>query len=177
MITDSASDLLQGYPNVDIIPMQIRFGDQTYEDGVNLSHEQFYEKLESEQDFPTTSQVTPFAWEKAFQNALQSNDYVIAVTISSKLSGTYQSAVIAAQEFADKVFVVDSYNVSAAERILVMYGLQLIEQGKDVHEIVEILNKEKDNLEIVAALDTLEYLKKGGRISATTAFAGGIIIH
>ena len=91
------------------------------------------------------------------------------------MSGTYQSAVIAAADYPGKVFVVDSESVSLGERILILRGLELVKEGLSVEEIVAKLNEEKKNIRVLALLDTLEYLKKGGRISATAAFAGGLL--
>ena len=95
--------------------------------------------------------------------------------MSSKLSGTHQSAVIAAQEYEDRAYVVDSENVCVGERILIQLALGLRDQGLSAREIVERLNEEKKKIRVIALLDTLEYLKKGGRISATVAFAGSLL--
>ena len=97
------------------------------------------------------------------------------ITLSSKLSGTYQSAVIAAQEYPGKVFVVDSLSATVGQRILLMRGLELAHQGMDAQQIAQILEEERKKIRVAAIIDTLEYLKKGGRISATVAFAGGLL--
>ena len=97
---------------------------------------------------------------------------VIAITISGRLSGTYQSATIAAEDFAGKVFVIDSYNATIGEGILVRYALLLKDRGLSAKEIVGILEASKEQIHTLGVLDTLEYLKKGGRISAATAFLG-----
>ncbi len=176
LITDSASDLLPNNPyGITVLPMTVRFGDTEYQDGVTLSNKAFYEKLIENDELPTTSLITPAAFEVAYQKALCNAEKVIVITISGKLSGTYQSAVIAATDYAQKVFVVDSQNVAIGEQILVLYALELIKQGLTAEEIAPILEKERHHIHILALLDTLEYLKKGGRISKSVAFVGGAL--
>ncbi len=176
IITDSASDLTAPIPSgVTVIPLTIRFGDIEYQDGVTISHHEFYEKLVESDELPTTSLVSPASFIDAFQEAVDAGEKVIAITISSKLSGTYQSAVLASTVFPNEVFVVDSMNAAIGEQILVQYALQLIQNGLAVEEIVAILNQEKEKIHTIALLDTLEYLKKGGRISKTVAFVGGVL--
>ena len=175
-ITDSASDMIYGAnEDVSFLPLGVTFGEETFHDGVDLSHQEFYEKLVQSKDLPTTSQVSPAAFEAAFEEVKKAGDVAIVVTMSSKLSGTYQSACIAADEFEGTIFVVDSENVTIGERCLVEYGLQLKAKGLSVQEIVDEMNREKKNIRLVALLDTLEYLKKGGRVSRTVAFAGGLL--
>ncbi len=176
IITDSASDLVQNYnERITVLPMSIRFGEEEYRDGVDLSTKQFYEKLIESDELPTTSLISPGTFADAFRLAVDNGEKVIAVTISSKLSGTYQSAVLAAQDFPDDVFVVDSRNVASAEQILVLRGLELIERGMSAQEVAKTLETEREEIHIVALLDTLEYLKKGGRISGAVAFVGGAL--
>lgn len=175
-ITDSASDMTNSTrEDVTFLPMTITFGDESYEDGVNLTHEEFYDKLVEGDTMPTTSQIPPAIFEEAFQKVKDAGDVAVVVIMSSKLSGTYQSACIAAEDFEGTIYVVDSENVTLGERCLVEYGLQLKDQGMEVQEIVDTLNREKKHIRLVALLDTLEYLKRGGRISRTVAFAGGLL--
>lgn len=177
-VIDSGSDILpveaekKGMVHV---PLTVSFEGQEYLDAVELEHEEFYDKLESCENLPVTSQVPPYRFEEVFEKVVSEGDTVIAITISGALSGTYQSACIAAAEFPGKVFVVDSANVSLGMRILVERGLELLKQGLAAEEIVEKLNEEKKRVRVLALLDTLEYLKKGGRISSATAFAGGLL--
>lgn len=176
IITDSGSDILQGEnPDITVLPMAITFGEKEYLDGVNLSHQQFYELLIEEEQLPVTSQVTPIQFENAFRERVEAGDTVIAVVISGKLSGTWQSACIAAREFPGKVYVVDSESAAIGERILAERAVQLIKEGAQVEEIVEKLETEKKKIRLVALLDTLEYLKRGGRISKSAAMVGGIL--
>ncbi len=176
IITDSASDLPQNCnERVTVLPMSIRFGECEYRDGVDISTKEFYEKLIESDELPTTSLISPGVFAEAFRFAVDNGEKVVVVTISSKLSGTYQSAVLAAQDFPDDVFVIDSKNVAAAEQILVLRGLELIEQGMSAQEVANKLETEREEIHIVALLDTLEYLKKGGRVSSAVAFVGGAL--
>ena len=173
IITDSASDLSASTrEDLTILPLAIRFGDTEYLDGVTISHHEFYEKLIESDTLPTTSLVSPAAFEETYARSVADGETVIAITISSRLSGTYQSATIAAEDFAGKVFVIDSYNATIGEGILVKYALLLKDQGLSAKEIVGILEASKEQIHTLGVLDTLEYLKKGGRISAATAFLG-----
>ena len=173
-LSDSASDLSASTrEDLTILPLAIRFGDTEYLDGVTISHHEFYEKLIESDTLPTTSLVSPAAFEEVYARAVADGETVIAITISSRLSGTYQSATIAAEDFAGKVFVIDSYNATIGEGILVKYALLLKDQGLSAKEIVGILEASKEQIHTLGVLDTLEYLKKGGRISAATAFLGG----
>lgn len=146
--------------DVTILPLHIRFGDDEYADGVTISHREFYEKLIECDTLPTTSLVSPAVFEDAYEQAVSAGETVIVITISGKLSGTCQSARIAAEDYEGKVFVVDSMNATIGERILVEYGLQLKDQGKSAEEIVSILEKEKSKIHTMGLLDTLEYLKR-----------------
>lgn len=176
IITDSASDISQNNnKGVTVLPMTITFGEENYEDGVSLTPDSFYMKLIESSALPKTSQVSPYAFGQAYENALKSADYVIVITLSSKLSGTYQSACIAADDYDGRVFVIDSENVTVGEQILIDYALSLIDKGIEVHTIVSQLNTIKKRIHLVALLDTLEYLKKGGRISSGAAFLGNVL--
>ncbi len=176
IITDSAADFTAPIPQgLTFLPMSIRFGNEEFQDGVTINHYEFYEKLVESDELPVTSLISPGTFEDAFEAAIANGESVVAITISSKLSGTYQSAVLAAQEHPGKVFVVDSLNAAIGEQILVRYALQLRQTGMTAVEIAEALDAAKKNIRIVALLDTLEYLKKGGRISSAVAFVGGML--
>ncbi len=176
IITDSASDISHNNnKNITVLPMTILFDKQQYDDGVTLTPNDFYMKLIESSTLPKTSQISPYAFEQAYENILEHAGKIIVITMSSKLSGTYQSACIAAKEYEDKVYVVDSENVTVGEQILVDYALSCIDKGCDVTEIVKELNIIKKRIRLVALLDTLEYLKKGGRISGGAAFLGNVL--
>lgn len=176
IITDSASDLSQKeYENVTILPMTVTFSRKEYRDGVDLSHKKFYELLIEEDDLPTTSQVTPYLFKEAFKRSVENGERVIAVTIASRLSGTYQSACIAAAEYPDNVTVIDSGSASIGEGILVRRAVELTKQNLEYSEIIQKLNTEKKEISLIALLDTLEYLKRGGRLSKQTAAIGTML--
>lgn len=177
-IIDSAADVIPSECEalgVTHLPLKVLFGQTEYADSVTLSHEEFFEKLTTDPNHPTTSQVTPAEFEEAYQRLTANGDEVVVLTISSKLSGTYQSAVIAADEYAGKVFVVDTLSATVGERLLLLYGLRMARQGECAAAIAAKLDGLKGRIRLFATLDTLEYLKKGGRISATTAVVGGLL--
>ena len=158
-----------------VVPLTIHFGEEEYIDGVNITGQEFYEKLVESQDLPRTSQATPFQFQQAFQEIVDAGDQVVAITLSPNLSGTYQSACIAAMDFPGQVYVVDSKSVTIASGILAEYGLRLANQGMDAKSIAEELEQKRDQVKMVALLDSLEYLKRGGRISKTVAIAGSLL--
>ena len=158
-----------------VVPLTVHFGDQEYVDGITITHKQFYEKLVESDVMPTTSQPTPEAFADVFRQAEQADEQVVVLTVSSKLSGTYQSATIAAADFSGRVWVVDTQSVAIGSGILAELALRMADQGMDAPSIAAQLERERENIRVIALLDTLEYLKKGGRISKTVAFAGGML--
>lgn len=177
-IVDSACDILPEEAKefgIIHLPLKVLFGENEYADSVDLSHEEFYEKLVESDVLPKTSQVPPADFEDAYRKVTEENNEAIVITVSGKLSGTYQSAMIAQEDFEGKVFVVDSENVAIGERILVYRGLEYAKMGLKASEIADKLNEDKKKIRLMALLDTLEYLKKGGRISSAVAFAGGLL--
>lgn len=175
IIIDSTADVIPEIrERLTVVPMTVCFGDKEYISGVNLTHEEFYEKLVETDEMPTTSQATLAVFDKYFKEVAESGDSAVVLTLASKLSGTYQSAVIAAGEY-DNIYVVDSESVTIGSGILAEYALQLADSGMSAKDIAEILDREKKKILIVAMVDTLEYLKKGGRVSKTVAFAGGLL--
>ena len=179
ILSDSGCDIEQSQAQslgVTILPFTVRFGKEEYLDGVNLSHEQFFEKLIENSELPQTSQINEFTFDEKFKELTADGSRVVAVTISSKLSGTYSSAVRAAKKYAGKVFVVDSLNACLGQRILVDYALRLAGEGRLTAEEIEgELNRAKGKIQLLAVLDTLKYLRKGGRISTVAAFAGEML--
>lgn len=175
IVTDSASDISDGErKDVAVLPLKVRFGEEEFMDGVDISHKEFYEKLIETEELPITSQATPYDFERVYREADASGDTLIVITLSSKLSGTYQSAVIAAADYGN-IYVVDSENVTVGEHALVELAFRLKDSGMEAEDIVSALEREKKNIRLVALLDTLEYLKKGGRISKTAAVAGSLL--
>lgn len=178
IIVDSACDMQLAEAQklgVTLLPLRTNFGGDVFLDGVDLSHDAFFEKLETCRDLPTTSQVPPYDYEDAYKKARKAGREILVITLSSKLSGTYQSAVIAAQETALGVTIVDSENVTAGERVLVDYAVRLRDQGLGAKVIAQKLEEAKKRLCIIGRVDTLEYLYRGGRLSKTSAIAGTLL--
>lgn len=176
IVVDSTADTSPDIRDrLTVVPLTVHFGDQEYVDGITITHKQFYEKLVESDVMPTTSQPTPEAFADVFRQAEQADEQVVVLTVSSKLSGTYQSATIAAADFPGRVWVVDTRSVAIGSGILAELALRMAEQGMDAPSIAAQLERERENIRVIALLDTLEYLKKGGRISKTVAFAGGML--
>ena len=188
IITDSTSDISQQDAEqlgVLVLPLTVRFGETEYEDGVTIDTDTFYEKLTNESELPKTSQVTPFAYQRAFEESLKAGDQVLCITASSDISGCYQSACLAAEEvkrkmgsqddFDRQIAVIDSRQATASEYILVQYAVMLREQGTDFCALAEEMRNAVKKVRLIALLDTLEYLRKGGRISGTAATFGNLL--
>lgn len=178
IITDSASDIRIDEAtllDITILPLKTNIDGVEYLDGVTITHEKFYEKLSSCKQLPTTSQLTPFEFETAYKDALQNHDEAVVITLSGKLSGTYQSACTAAMEYEGKVFVVDSENATVGQQLLVKYAISLRDRGLSAESIANELNEVKSRICLVALVDTLDYLVKGGRLSKTAGIAGSLL--
>ena len=175
IIVDSTADLMPEFKSrVHTVPLTVNFGDEEYIDGVTIDHKTFYEKLIESDVLPTTSQATPDAFIKEFEKAKEAGEAAVVITLASKFSGTYQSATIAADDY-ENIYVVDSGSATMGSGILVELAFKLLDEGKNAEEIAAILEEQKKKIIIVALVDTLEYLKKGGRISKAVAFAGGVL--
>lgn len=178
LLVDSASDISQAEAlemGIEMLPMTIQFGMETYQDGITLSGRAFFEKLIESDELPKTSQINVYQFEKRFSEMTADGSDVVAITLSSKLSGTYSSAMQAAKRFEGKVWVVDSLNACIGERLLVQRALRLAEAGLSAEECACQLEKDKSRVKVMALLDTLEYLLKGGRISAAMAVSGTML--
>lgn len=175
IITDSTADVT---PEVDSrllrVPLTVNFGEEEYIDGVTITNVEFYEKLVESGVLPHTSQATPAAFAQVFAEIAQAGESAVVITLASRLSGTYQSAVMAAQDY-ENIFVVDSGTVAIGSGILAELALRMVDAGMSAQAIAQALEEEKKKIRVVALLDTLEYLKRGGRISKTVAFAGGLL--
>ena len=175
IIVDSTADLMPNFKSrVQTVPLTVHFGEEEFIDGVTIDHKTFYEKLIESDVLPTTSQATPNAFMQEFEKVKEAGDEAVVITLASSLSGTYQSATIAAEDY-ENIYIVDSQSAAMGSGILVELAIRLLDEGKTAKEIAEILEEEKKKIIIVALVDTLEYLKKGGRVSKTVAFAGGLL--
>ena len=175
IITDSASDIVDfPNPNLTVLPMTVAFGNTVYHDGVDLTHERFYDLLVESDELPSTGAVSPGVFAQAYDEAQAAGEDVVVVTLSSKVSATWQSARIAA-EGRDGVHVVDSLSSCIGERVLVEYALMLAERGLPAADIAARLERARSRVHMLALLDTLEYLRRGGRIGSAAAAAGALL--
>ena len=160
---------------VTLIPMTICFGNDVFRAGIDLPHEVFYHKLAETEVLPTTSQPTPYDFETAYQQVKDSGDEAVVLCVSSALSGTFQSAIIAREGFEDCIYVVDTKAVSLAQRILLDYAISLKKHGASAKEISCELERKKADVCAYGAVDTLEYLTKGGRLSKAAGAVGSML--
>ncbi len=178
IIIDSASDITKERADalhLDFLPLKTIFGEEEYLDGITLSAREFYEKLIESDMMPTTSQISPHDFEMVYEDVKKNGDTAVVITLSSKLSGTYQSANIALDGYEDCITVVDSLNVCIGEQNLILYACRLRDEGLSAKEIAAKLEEKKSSICVIALIDTLEYLMRGGRISKTAAFAGNLL--
>lgn len=175
IIVDSSVDIAERFrQEVKVVPLTIHFGEEELIDGVTIDRQRFYERLVECDELPRTSQANPTAFQKVFEEVTQAGEEAVVITLSSELSGTCQSACLAAQDY-DHIYVVDSKNAAIGSGILTEYAIECAKKGMSAKEIAEELERKKEDVCLIALLDTLEYLKKGGRISKTVAFAGGVL--
>ncbi len=178
LAVDSAADINMQEAlalGVHMIPLTILFESESYTDGVDLTHREFFEKLTQCEKLPKTSQINPFQFEEFFRELTADGSEVIMITLSSKLSGTYANALQAADGFPGHVFVVDSENASIGERLLLLHALRLINEPIDAQTLFDRLENDKKRIRLMALLGTLDYLQKGGRISTLTAVSGTLL--
>ena len=178
IIADSASDFELSEAeklNVTVLPMQIQFGNTSFLDRYEISADTFYQKLIETDALPSTSQINPYTFEEEYQKINSAGDSAVVILVGSDLSGTYQNAVLAAADY-DNIYVIDSKNVTVGEQCLVRLAVQLRDAGTGASEIADILIQKRDKVTILALLNTLEYLKKGGRISAAAAAVGNLLV-
>ena len=175
IITDSGFDVPDASDaRLTVLPLSITFGDTTYADGVDLTNDRFFELLIESDELPKTSQATPYAYTQIFERVRAAGDEAVVITLSSGLSGTYQSALTAAADYPE-VHVVDSKSVTIAQGILVQYALRLVDEGHTAAEIASMVESARERLVLLALLDTLEYLKRGGRIPKSVGTIGELL--
>lgn len=179
IITDSTSDISVERAkelNVDVMALTVSFGNQIYRSGIDISDAEFYKKLVSANELPKTSQVNPYEFEEKYKEYLDAGDEIISIHVSKELSGTFQSAVIAKEALgSDRITLIDSLNVTSALGLLVTIAAKMRDEGASVKEITDALYDYIPRLRLFVVLDTLDYVKKGGRISPTVAFIGGVL--
>ena len=179
IFSDSTCDLSaqrQKELNVEVIPLRVHFGEETFRDGIDLTNEEFYTRLRAAQELPHTSQANPDEFVERFKPFVEQGDEIVGVFLASQLSGTCQSAMIAAQTLGeDRVHIVDSTSVTFGLSLLVELAARLRDENKTAREIVAGLEAYIPRLRLYAVVETLKYLRMGGRISAATAMVGGVL--
>ncbi len=176
IIVDSAADVQNiSHPQLTVLPLSIAFGSDTYLDGETITHERFFEMLIESDELPSTGQINPYAFSCAIESAQAAGEDVVVLTLSGKLSGTHQSAVTAASQVEGEVHVVDTQTVCIGERILVRYALQLLDEGRSAGEIAAAIEEARERVVVLALLDTLEYLRRGGRIPSAVGVVGEML--
>lgn len=177
IITDSASDMTPAeHPALAVLPLSVTFGTDVYMDGVDIDHQRFYEMLVERDELPKTGQVNPYAFSQAIAEAREAGDEAVIITVGAKLSGTNQSARTALAEApGGDVFVVDSNNVTLGERVLVEYALRLVDEGRSASQIAAAVEAVRDRVVVIGLLETLEYLVRGGRLSAAAGAVGTLL--
>ena len=177
IITDSASDMSPAeHPALAVLPLSVTFGTDVYMDGVDIDHQRFYEMLVERDELPKTGQVNPYAFSQAIVEVREAGDEAVIITVGAKLSGTNQSARTALAEApGGDVFVVDSNNVTLGERVLVEYALRLVDEGRSAAQIAAAVEAVHDRVVVIGLLETLEYLVRGGRLSAAAGAVGTLL--
>ena len=178
IITDSAADLEpQEYEalGVTCIPLRVAFGDREYQENADLSKDRFYELLLEGGEFPKTSQASPAVLEEIFAQVKEAEDEAVYITLSSALSGTYQTACMVREDVDyEGAFVFDSRNATGGQRMLVEHACRLRNQGLDAAGVIAGLEAIRDRIELYAVVNTLENLHKGGRISHAVYTLGNL---
>ena len=178
VVTDSCADLPKDLAKdlgVTIIPLNVIFGDEVLKDGVEITSAQFYKRLANEKKLPSTSQPSPQEFEEIYKVLLKSYDRVISIHLSEKLSGTLDSARVAAKNFEGNVFIFDSESISVGVGIQVEAAVEAIEKGMTFEEIKNYLKEVRESTHALFTLDTLKYLEKGGRIGKAESLLGSVL--
>lgn len=179
IITDSAADLTpqeQAQPGVVVVPMAITFEDgSSIEDNGQMTKDEFFQRLATDSKLPRTSQPSPAAFIEAYADAELAGDEAIVITVGQKLSGTFQCATMAANDVDTPVYVIDSETATQGEAVLVREALRLRDNGLSASQIADALESFKKRIRIVAVVDSLKHLQKGGRVSAAVALVGGAL--
>ena len=178
IIVDSASDVKVSYAkkkNMGFAPLKTNLAGREYRDGIDITPDTFYGELAANKELAHTSQVTSGEFLDLFEKEIKEGNDLVVITISSGLSGTYQSACVAAAEYPDRIFVLDSLSATAGEQVLIERAISLRDAGASASEIYSELVALRKRLRLFVRVDTLEYLKRGGRISKTSALIGGLL--
>ncbi|MBQ7889200.1 MAG: DegV family protein [Erysipelotrichaceae bacterium] len=179
LVMDSTCDFSQDFAkkhNIDIVPLSVVFGTDVYKENIDLSVDDFYQKMSASTELPKTSQPAPQLFLEVFEKARENKDQVIVMTISSGISGTYQSACMAANMCADlQIEVIDTKNVTLGAQVQALEVLRMIESGMDYQSIVNKARENVSKVRLIALINTLENLVKGGRLSKVEGMVGSLI--
>lgn len=169
IVTDSVSDLPRDYIekyDIKVMDLNIIFGERTYKDRVDINPSEVFERIKNNNEFPKTSQVTPFEFVEIFDDLSKDSNEVLAILMSSKMSGTYNSAIIAKNELTGrKIEVMDSKGITLGYGLIVIEAAKMAKQGKSLDEIKKRIQVMISNMEYLIVFDTLEYVYRGGRIN------------
>ena len=180
IVTDSLSDItgdLVAQLGITVVPLYVRFGEEVYRDRVDITSEDFYRRLVNEPKLPSTTQPTPNDFAEVFQKLAQETDEILVIVVSSKLSGTYQSAMQAKDYIKGKcrIEVVDSMSVAMGEGLIVVSAVNAIKSGASLTQAAEMARRAHTRSHLIAYFDTLKYLAKGGRIGKAKEFLGAML--
>lgn len=179
IITDTLCDLTMEHAeelSIDIMPLTVRFGEKDYKCGIELSNEEFYEKLETNSNAPTTAAVNPFDFEQIFRRYIDAGDEVIAILFSKHMSATFQSAATAAENVnSPSLHLIDCENGAMGQTLLIETAVSMRDSGMSAEEIIKEITGLLPKTVTYIVIDTMEYLKRGGRISKSAALIGGLI--
>ena len=180
IVTDSVADLPSQVVKelgITVVPLNVRFGTEVYRDGIDLTTEQFYDKLVHSQALPVTSVPSPGSFAEAYDKLAEETDEILAIIVSAKLSGTYEVALqsIGLMKRKCRVEVIDSQWAVMAQGFIVMKAAKAAKTGASLDEVIDVTRKTIPRVDFLAAFDTLEYLKRGGRIGRAQAFLGSML--
>lgn len=178
IIVDSGSDITKKEAEelgIIHLPIEVRMNGKDYLDGVNLFPEEFYKELETCTELPKTSQITPLRYQETFDEIVNNGDEAVVICLSSRLSNTYNNARMTAEQYEGKIYAVDSKTAFIGQKALCLYAIELLKKGYNAKKIAEKLEEKKDKIRLYAVIDTLKYLKMGGRLSAASAFIGSLL--
>ncbi len=179
IVTDSTADLTpeqQRAAGITVVPLNLHFGDEVFRDHVDLSTDEFFRRLKASSQLPRTSQPSVGAFEEAFRRLREGGDEIVSVHLSGKVSGTYNSALMAAQSVGEgKIDVVDSLSTSMALGFMALEGAKQAKAGRDRQAVAECLNALVPKARVICVVDTLTYLERGGRIGKARALLGSLL--
>lgn len=178
IIVDSGADITKKEAEelgIIHMPIEVRMNDKDYLDGENLLAEEFFKELETCKELPKTSQITPLRYQEMFDKIVADGDEAVVICLSSRLSNTYNNARMTAENYDGKIVAVDSMTAFIGQKALCLYAIELAKKGYNAKKIAEKLEERKGDIKLYAVIDTLKYLKMGGRLSAASAFIGTLL--